>query len=67
MGFGFDLFFIFILIPLTAIGLIAWLSTRNITFGETIMLIWLGVFGIVILAGTIQWLTAKTELRKEDY
>ena len=29
MGFGFNLFFIFVLIPLTIILLIAWLVTRK--------------------------------------
>ena len=67
MGFGFNLFFFFILIPLTGILLFGWLVTRKKIFGKTVGLIWLGIFGLTLLLGTIQWLTAKTELEKKDY
>ena len=58
MGFGFNLFFIFILVPLTGILLIAWLLSRKL---------WIGIFGLALLSGIVQWLTSKTELDKEDY
>lgn len=67
MGFGFNLFFIFILVPLTGILLVIWLVTRKKIFGKAAGLIWLGIFGLALLSGTVQWLTAKKELKKEDY
>jgi hypothetical protein len=67
MGFGFNLFFVFILVPLTGILLVIWLITRRKIFGKTVGLIWLGIFGLALLSGTVQWLKAKTELKKKDY
>ncbi len=67
MGFGFNLFFIFILVPLTGILLIAWLLSRKLLIGKIIGFIWLGIFGLVLLSGIVQWLTSKTVLDKEDY
>ncbi|MFN3195683.1 MAG: hypothetical protein ACE364_07045 [Chlorobiota bacterium] len=67
MGFGFNLFFIFILVPLTGILLIAWLLSRKLWIGKTLGFIWLGILGIALLFGIVQWLTSKTELSKKDY
>ncbi|MBL3655331.1 hypothetical protein [Fulvivirga sediminis] len=67
MGFGFNLFFIFILVPLTGILLIAWLLSRKLWIGKILGIIWLGIFGLALLSGVFQWLTSKTELDKEDY
>lgn len=67
MGFGFNLFFIFILVPLTGILLIAWLLSRKLWVGKILGIIWLGIFGLVLLSGIVRWLTSKTELDKEDY
>jgi len=67
MGFGFNLFFIIVLVPLTVILLISWLISRKLIVGKILGIIWLGVFGLMFLSGTIQWLTAKTELDKKDY
>lgn len=67
MGFGFNLFFIFILVPLTGILLIAWLLSRKLWIGKILGFIWLGIFGLALLSGIIQWLTSKTELDKDDY
>ena len=67
MGFGFNLFFIFILVPLTGILLVIWLTSRQQIIGKVIGFIWLGIFALALLSVTIQWLTAKTELDKQDY
>jgi hypothetical protein len=67
MGFGFNLFFVFILVPLTGILLVIWLLTSKNIFGKTVGLIWLGIFGLVLLSGIVQLLTAKKELKKKDY
>tara|TARA_B110000285_G_C14947914_1_gene525252 strand:- start:245 stop:784 length:540 start_codon:yes stop_codon:yes gene_type:complete len=67
MGFGFNLLFIFILVPLTGILLVTWLTSRELMFGKIIGIIWSGIFGLLLLSGIIQWFTSKTELEKEDY
>lgn len=67
MGFGFNLFCIFILVPLTGILLIAWLLSRKLWIGRILGFIWLGIFGLALLSGIVQWLTSKTELDKDDY
>jgi hypothetical protein len=67
MGFGFNLFFIFILVPLTGILLIAWLLSRKRLVGKILGLIWLGIFGLILLSGVTRWLTSKKELSKGDY
>lgn len=67
MGFGFNLFFIFILVPLTGILLIAWLQFKKNWIGKILGFIWLGIFGLALLSGIGQWLTSKTELDKKDY
>ena len=67
MGFGFNLFFIFILVPLTGILLIAWLLSRKLWIGKILGIIWLGIFGLALLSGIVRWLTSKTELEKNDY
>ncbi|MBB4801617.1 hypothetical protein HNP37_001678 [Flavobacterium nitrogenifigens] len=67
MGFGFNLFFVFILLPLTFLLLLIWLIKRKRVFGKTIGLLWLGIFGLVLFSVTIRWLTGKTELEKKDY
>jgi hypothetical protein len=67
MGFGFNLFFIFILVPLTGILLIAWLLSRKLWVGKILGIIWIGIFGLALLSGVARWLTSKTELDKDDY
>ena len=67
MGFGFNLFFILILVPLTGILLIAWFLSRKLLIGKILGIIWLGIFGIVLLAGITREVTSKTELDKDDY
>ena len=67
MGFGFNLFFVFILVPLTAILLLIWLFSGKKLFGKTLGVIWLGIFGLIFFSMTINWLTSKTVLKKKDY
>ena len=67
MGFGFNLFFVFILVPLTAILLLIWLFSGKKLFGKTLGVIWLGIFGLIFFSMTIKCLTSKTELKKKDY
>ena len=67
MGFGFNLFFIFILVPLTGLLLILWLLTRKKRIGRFLATMWLWIIGLIILISTINWLTSKTVLDKKDY
>ena len=67
MGFGFNLFVIFILLPVTGILFIIWILSKKNIVGKILGFIWLGIFGLTLLSGITQWLTAKTELDKEDY
>lgn len=67
MGFGFNLFFAFILVPLTGILLLTWLLTRKKIFGIILGVIWLIILGLAVFSGAVQTLTAKRELKKKDY
>ena len=67
MGFGFNLFFIFIFIPLLGILLLVWLISKKQQLGILLGGICLGVLGLSILLGFIQFLTSKKDLDKEDY
>ena len=67
MGFGFNLVVAFILIPLTVILLIVWVISRKWIFGKTVGLIWLGLLGLAFLSEMIQFLTAKKQLKKDDF
>ena len=71
MGFGFNLLFIFIIVPLmillTVTLLISWLITRKKIFGKIIAFFWLGVFGFFVFIGTLQWLFSEKELKKRNY
>ena len=67
MGFGFNLFLIFIILPLLGILLVCWLFTKNKIFGKTIGFILLGLIGLAIFSFIIFRLTAKKKLQKQNY
>ena len=67
MGFGFNLLFVFILLPITAILLIAWLFTKQKMLGIILKVVWGCILGVAIISGVIQKLTAKTILEKKDF
>lgn len=67
MGFGFNLFFVFVLIPLTLIFVSIWLITKKKFIGKTLGVIWIGILCLVMVASLIQWLTSKTKLNKKDF
>jgi hypothetical protein len=67
MGFGFNLGFIFIVLPLTVILLFGWIATRNKFFGIGLGIMWGGVIGIVVLSLTLNAIFGVRELDKEDY
>ena len=67
MGFGFNLFFILILVPATIILLLIWLFSKKQIFGKTLGIIWLSIFGFALFSYIVQALTSKKELKKKDY
>ncbi|MBO9203226.1 MULTISPECIES: hypothetical protein [Niastella] len=67
MGFGFNLYFVFILVPLTGILLMIWLLTRKKIFGKAVGLIGIGILGLALFLTVVQWLSVKTDLKKKDY
>src|ERR1035437_774223 len=67
MGFGFNLFFVFLLIPLTGILFITWLLTKMKLFGKIIGFLWVGIFGLIIFSLAVYWLTSKKVLKEKDY
>lgn len=71
MGFGFNLLFVFIILPLTAlltiILLATWLKTKQKIYGKVVALMWLLIMGFIASLIGIKWLTSKTELDKKDY
>lgn len=67
MGFGFNLFFVFFLLPFTVVGLIAWLFTNRKLLIIAIAVTWLGITVLMLLAALVQLLMSKTVLAKEDY
>jgi len=67
MGFGFNLFVVFILLPASAIGLIVWLLTKRSIVLVTVAVAWIGILGIVLLISLVRVLTSKTILTKDDY
>lgn len=67
MGFGFALFAIFILIPLTVVLLSAWLWQGSPLWGLLLKITWLCLIGLMLFSWASRWLTAPKVLEKEDY
>ena len=67
MGFGFNLFFTFILLPVLGILLVIFLLYKKTIIINIIGFIGIGILSLIIFSISIQWLTSKTELEKEDY
>lgn len=67
MGFGFNLFFVLILLPLTGILLLFWILSRLKVFGMFLGIIWLAVAALVLFVTIINWITSPRDLDKEDY
>lgn len=67
MGLGFNLFFVFILVPLIGILLIVWLLSKKLWIGRTLGIILLGVLSLILTSGIVRWANSKTILDQEDY
>lgn len=66
MGFGFNLLFVLIIIPLTGLLLLVWLVTQKQFWGKILGYIWAGVIAIILLSITIQFFTNKKVLTTAD-
>jgi len=67
MGFGFNLFFMFILLPALVVLLLLWITTGKKIFGKTIIYSLIGITTLIIFSTIIQGLTSNIQLDKEDY
>lgn len=65
MGFGFNLFFIFILIPGTFILLLLGIATRKSIFGYLLGLMWSGVIAIILLSLLLRPFTTPKKVTTE--
>ena len=59
MGFGFNLFFVFVLIPLICILLITWFITKNKIYAKAISFIIIGIVIIMLLSSIVRIFTKK--------
>lgn len=66
MGFGFNLFAVFILFPLTILLGIIWLISRKKLFGKLLAFVWLPIFGLILLVGIMRIFTEKKNLDRQD-
>lgn len=67
VGFGFNLFFVFILLPLTFILLLVWSISGKVIFGKITLILWLGLIGLVVLSGAVRAPSTKDTLNKSDF
>lgn len=67
MGFGFNLFVVFVLLPFTVVSVIIWLLTKRGLLLIASALGWVGILAIALLSTVVQALTSKIVLNKNDY
>lgn len=67
MGFGFNLLFIFVLMPLTIILLVGCLLTRKVLYGKVLGFIWLLILILMVFSFLINAITEKKKLRRKDF
>ncbi|MFL9843052.1 hypothetical protein [Flavobacterium rhizosphaerae] len=65
--FFFDLFFLFIVVPVIIILFILWLINPKKIFIKTIFGILIGLFSLIVLSGIFNFLRSKKVLSKDDY
>ena len=66
MGFGFNLFFILILIPLSIILLTSWVISKKKIFGKALSGIWIVVIALVLFVSIIKLIANLNELNQDD-
>lgn len=67
LGFGFNLLFAFVIVPICIILLILGVVSRKKIFVIIIGYIFTGIIALIVLSSIIQGFTATIELEKEDY
>jgi len=67
MGFGFNLFAVFVLFPLIGILILVWIISGKKIFGKLAAFIIIFVIGFVLFVFTLKWFNSKTILDKKDY
>ena len=66
MGFGFNLFVLLILFPLTIILPIIWIVTKKRLFGKILFFAWIPVLGLIVLTSIIHFFKDKKSIQHED-
>lgn len=67
MGFGFNLAFMFIILPFCGLLLIFWLLSRKIIFGKVLASVIAGIIALVLLASILKYFNSPIILEKENY
>jgi hypothetical protein len=67
MGFGFNLFFVFILLPLTLLLPIVSVLSKQSCFGKALGLLWIGTIMLVIISFVLRPIFSIKLLEKSDY
>lgn len=67
MGFGFNLAFMFIILPLCCLLLIVWLLSRKIIIGKILTLFIGAIIALALLSSFLRYFTSPVKLKKEDY
>jgi len=66
MGFGFNLFFAFVLLPLTLVSGLLWLFTRKKIFAQFICAIWVLIVSLIVLVIIMQTLFGDKNIERDD-
>lgn len=64
MGFGFNLMFIFVILPVSGLLFILWITTQKKIFSQVLGLIWLGIFGLVALVSILEMFSNQNGIKK---
>lgn len=67
MGFGFNLLFILVLLPVSGILLVLWLGSRKRIFGSALAGLWIVIITVIFIASLVQRYHQKTILSRNDY
>ncbi len=66
MGFGFNLFVVFILFPLSIILPIVWLLTKRRLFGKILLFIWIPILSLIIITSIVHFFIDKKSIKRQD-
>ena len=66
MGFGFNLFAVLILLPISGVFLILWASSKEGRYGKMLFVVWGGVICLILVSLAIQFFTTKRVVKRSD-